>query len=70
MGKWEQQQAFLNSSVDASGQFQTPAALLNTEELPVRNEYDTRWVPKTVQTVLRMKIPNGRRESIRNCSFI
>jgi hypothetical protein len=58
MKKWEQPQAFMNSSVDASGQLQTPAALLKTEELPVHNEYDTSWVPKTVQTFLRMKIPN------------
>jgi len=70
MGKWEQRQAFLNSSVDASGQLQTPAALLSTEELPVHNEYDTRWVPKTVQIFVRVKIPNARRKSKPNSSFI
>jgi hypothetical protein len=42
MEKWKESQAFLNSSVDASGQLQTPAAVFNTEELPVHNEYDTR----------------------------
>jgi hypothetical protein len=70
MGKWEEPQAFFNSSADTSGQLQTPAALLNREELPVHNEYDTRWVPKTVQTFLRMKILNPHSESIPNSSFI
>lgn len=39
MRKWEQPQAFFNSSVDASGLIQAPAAFLNTEELPVHRWY-------------------------------